>query len=146
MNADSYTKYSTGDLSNRINRDVELFETFLQKHVMDYFFSIAKILVISVILFAINRTLTIIDFIVIPFSFWLVQIISKKANRVSEKRRRFEGEYESFLNNSFQNWADIKTNNLELCMEAEFEQYRKVLTKLIVKSQIYCSQLALCCV
>ena len=137
MRADSYTKYSTGDLANRIDHDVELFETFLQKHVIDYFFSIAKILVISVIIFAINRTLTIIGFIVIPFSFWLVQIISKKANRVSEDRRKFEGEYESFLNNSFQNWADIKTNNLEICMEAEFDKYRKILAKLIVKSQIY---------
>ncbi len=137
MKADSYTKYSTGDLANRIDRDVELFETFLQKHVIDYFFSIAKILVISVILSAINQTLTIIGFIVIPFSFWLVQIISKKANRVSEERRKFEGEYDSFLNSSFQNWADIKTNNLEICMEAEFDKYRKILAKLIVKSQIY---------
>ncbi len=137
MKADSYTKYSTGDLANRIDRDVELFETFLQKHVIDYFFSIAKILVISVILFAINRTLTIIAFIVIPFSFWSVQIISKKANRASEERRKFEGEYDSFLNNSFQNWADIKTNNLEICMEAEFDKYRKNLAKLIVRSQIY---------
>lgn len=137
MKADSYTKYSTGDLANRINSDIELFETFLQKHVIDYFFSIAKILVISVILFAMNRTLTIIGFIVIPFSFWLVQMISKKADRVSEERRKFEGEYDSFLNNSFQNWADIKTNNLEIYMETEFGKYRKILAKLIVKSQIY---------
>lgn len=137
MKANSYTKYSTGDLADRINGDVELFETFLQKHVIDYFFSIAKILVISVILFTMNPTLTIIGFIVIPFSFRLVQIIGKKANRVSEERRKFEGEYDSFLNNSFQNWADIKTNNLERCMEAEFDRYRRILAKLIVKSQIY---------
>ncbi len=137
MKAASYAKYSTGDLANRINPDVELFETFLQKHVIDYFFSIAKISVISVILFAMNQALTIIGFLVIPFSFWFVQIISKKANRVSEERRKFEGEYDSFLNTSFQNWADIKTNNLELCMEAEFDRYRKILAKLIVKSQIY---------
>ncbi len=69
MKAGSYTKYSTGDLENRIDHDVELFETFLQKHVMDYFFPVSKILVISVILFAMNQTLTIIGFIVIPFSF-----------------------------------------------------------------------------
>lgn len=137
MKADSYTKYTTGDLVNRIDRDVELFETFLQKHVIDYFFSIAKIVVISVILFAMNRTLTVIGFSVIPFSFWLVQMIGRKVNRVSEERRKFEGEYDGFLNNSFQNWADIKTNNLENCMEEEFDKYRKILAKLIVKSQIY---------
>lgn len=137
MNANSYRKYGTGDLVNRIERDVELFETFLKKHVIDYIFSITAILVISIILFILNPILTIIGFIAIPFSFWFVQIISKKANLVSEERRKFEGEYESFLNHAFQNWADIKTNNLETCMADEFSKYRSVLTKLIIKSQIY---------
>ena len=137
MNADMYQTYSTGDLADRIDGDVEFVETFLQKHVLDYFFSIAKILVISIILFVLNQTLTIIGFIAIPLSFWLVRVISRKANRVSEERRRLEGEYHSFLNNSFQKWADIKTNNLEDYMEAEFETYRQKLSKLIIKSQIY---------
>lgn len=137
MKTNSYGKYSTGDLVNRIERDVELFETFLQKHVIDYIFSITAVFVISIILLMLNPVLTIIGFIAIPFSFWFVQIISKKANLVSEERRKFEGEYESFLNHSFQNWADIKTNNLEACMAEEFNKYRKVLSKLIVRSQIY---------
>lgn len=137
MRSDSYAKYSTGDLHNRIDRDVDLFETFLQKHVIDFIFSIAAVLLISVILLILNPILTIIGFLAIPLSFWFVQMISRKANRVSEERREFEGEYESFLNHSFQNWADIKTNNLEACMVAEFDRYRKILSKLIVKSQIY---------
>lgn len=137
MGTDSYKKYNVGDLHNRIDHDVELFETFLQKHVIDYIFSIAAILLIAVILFILNPILTIVGFFAIPLSFWFVQVISRKANRVSEERRKFEGEYESFLNHSFQNWADIKTNNLEACMVIEFDRYRRILSRLIVKSQIY---------
>lgn len=137
MKAASYLEYSTGDLHNRIDRDVELLETFLQKHVIDYLFSVIGILVISVILFALNPILTIIGFIAIPLSFWFAHMISKKTNKVSEEKREFEGEYESFLNRSFQNWIDIKTNDLEEHMLAEFNRYRSILSKLIVKHQIY---------
>lgn len=137
MKTNTYLGYSTGDLHNRIDRDVELFEIFLQKHVIDYIFAIVGIVIVSVILFVMNPFLTVIGFIAIPLSFWFAQIISKKTNRISEEKRKFEGEYESFLNNSFQNWIDIKSNNLEECMAREFDKYRKILSKLIVRHQIY---------
>ena len=137
MKTDSYEKYGIGDLHGRIDRDVEQFEIFVKKHIIDYVFSITAILVITVILLFLNPILTVIGLIAVPFSFWFVQIIGRKTNRVSEEMRKFEGEYESFLNQSFQNWADIKTNNLEEYMAAEFETYRAVLSKLIVKHQIY---------
>ncbi len=137
MKTAEYGGYSTGDLHNRIDRDVELVETFLQTHVLDYFFALAGSLIISAILFALNPLLTVIGFVAIPLSFWFGHSVSKRANRVAEEKRRFEGEYESFLNHSFQNWADIKTNNLEEHMTQRFREYKKRLSKLIVKHQVY---------
>lgn len=71
MGTDSYKKYNVGDLHNRIDHDVELFETFLQKHVIDYIFSIAAILLIAVILFILNPILTIVGFLRFLFLFGL---------------------------------------------------------------------------
>lgn len=137
MKTADYLQYSTGDLHNRIEQDIELFETFLQKHVINYFFALAGSVIMVVLLFGLNPFLTAIGFATIPISFWFVHIISSKANRVTMEKRKFEGEYESFLVQSFQNWADIKTNNLEAHMTEEFDRYRKTLSRLTVKHQVY---------
>jgi len=132
-----YEKYDVGDLKNRIDGDIGIVEKFFNIHFLDYFYAIASILVISVILLYMNWILALTSFIMVPISFWFVKIMGKRAQKVSEKQREMQGEYESFLHGTFQNWKQIKANNLEKSRDLEFQDYRNKLSKLFVKNQIY---------
>lgn len=137
LNVKTYEKYNVGDLKNRMDSDIGVVEKFFNAHFLDYFYAIANATVISVILLFMNWILALTSFVMVPLSFWFVKVMGKRAQRVSEKQREMQGEYESFLHGTFQNWKQIKSNNLEKSRNDEFQNYRVKLSKLFVKNQIY---------
>lgn len=137
LSVKEYEKYNVGDLKNRIDGDIGVIEKFFNTHFLDYFYAIANVTVIAVILLFMNWLLALASFVMVPLSFWFVKVMGKRAQRVSEQQRELQGEYESFLHGTFQNWKQIKANNLEESRNDEFQIYREKLSKLFVKNQIY---------
>lgn len=137
LNVRTYEKYNIGDLKNRIDSDIGVVEKFFNAHFLDYFYAIANVTIISIILLFMNWILALTSFVMVPLSFWFVKVMGKRAHKVSEKQREIQGEYESFLHGTFQNWKQIKSNNLEENRNNEFQIYRGKLSKLFVKNQIY---------
>ena len=137
LSVKEYEKYNVGDLKNRIDGDIGIVEKFFNTHFLDYFYAIANVTVISIILVFMNWILALTSFVMVPLSFWFVKVMGKRAQKVSEKQREMQGEYESFLHGTFQNWKQIKANNLERNRNEEFQNYRDKLSKLFVKNQIY---------
>lgn len=137
LNVKAYEKYNVGDLKNRIDSDIGVVEKFFNVHFLDYFYAIANVTIISIILLFMNWILALTSFVMVPLSFWFVKVMGKHAQKVSEKQREMQGEYESFLHETYQNWKQIKANNLEESRNDEFQTYRGKLSKLFVKNQIY---------
>jgi len=137
MDAVTFERYTVGDLKNRIDSDVAVIEKFFTTHMLDYFYSIASAVIIAVILFFMNWLLALTGLVMVPVSFWFVKIMRKRANEVSEQRRKLQGEYESFLHVTFQNWKQIKANNLQESRNEVLQDYRSKMSKLFVKKQIY---------
>lgn len=137
MDVSTYAKYNIGDLKNRIDSDVAVIEKFFNTHILDYFYAIASAVIIAVILLFMNWILALTGLVMVPISFWFVKIMRKRANKVSEQQRKLQGEYESFLHVTFQNWKQIKANNLQESRNEVLQDFRGNLSKLFVKKQIY---------
>lgn len=137
MDVKLYTKYNVGDLKNRIDGDIGIVQKFFTSHFLDYYYAIVNAFVLAFILIFMNWILALTSFLMIPLSFWFVKIMGKRSQNISEKQRKMQGEYESFLHVSFQSWKQIKANNLEKNKNDEFQNYRNRLSKLFVKNQIY---------
>ena len=137
MDVSTYAKYTVGDLKNRIDSDVAVIEKFFNTHILDYFYAVASAIIIAVILLFMNWILALTGLVMVPISFWFVKIMRKRANKVSEQQRKLQGEYESFLHVTFQNWKQIKANNLQESRNEVLQDFRGNLSKLFVKKQIY---------
>ena len=137
MDVKKYESYTVGDLKNRIDSDLGVIEKFFNAHFLVYYYAVTNVVVIAVFLIFMNWILALTSFVMVPLSFWFVKVMGKQAQKVSEKQRELQGEYESFLHGTFQNWKQIKANNLEECQNKMFQTYRDELSKLFVKNQIY---------
>ena len=137
MKTEVYEGYSAGDVKNRIEGDVGLFEKFFITHWLNFVFARISAIVIVVIMLRINWFLAIFSFIMVPLSFLFAKFMSKKSSKVSDDYRENHGKYESFIHSTIQNWKEIKANRLELNQEAVLADYWKLLSNLFVKNQVY---------
>lgn len=137
MDVKTYSKYNVGDLKNRIDGDVGAIEKLFNTHMLDFFYAVASAVIIAIILLFMNWILALISFAMVPISFWFVKVMGKRAQKVSEEQRSTQGEYESFVHGTFQNWKQIKANNLEESRNDVFQGYREKLSKLFVLNQIF---------
>ena len=120
-----------------MDTDVASIENFLNTHILNFYYAITSAVVIGIILLFMNWILALTSFVMVPASFWFVKIMGKKAQKVSEQQRLLQGEYDSFLHGTFQNWKQIKANNLETSRNQVLQDYLGKLSKLFVKNQIY---------
>jgi ATP-binding cassette subfamily B protein/subfamily B ATP-binding cassette protein MsbA len=132
-----YEQYSVGELANRMDGDIGVIEKFLTTHMLDYFYATLNVVIVTAILLSMNWILALTSFVMVPLSFWFTKVMGKRARKVSEQQRKMQGEYESFLHETFQNWKQIKANNLEENRKDVFRTYRGKLSTLFVKNQIY---------
>jgi ATP-binding cassette subfamily B protein/subfamily B ATP-binding cassette protein MsbA len=137
MPAEKYEQYNSGDLKNRVDNDVNTCVTFLSTQLVDYIFNWLNALVFAVILCFINLKLSLFGFIMIPLSFLLTKVLGKKSRLVASKYREEWGQYEGYLQNTMQNWREIKSNSIEKLQEKHFTNYWEVLSQQFVKRQIY---------
>ena len=137
MKSVQYSEYNVGDLKNRLDGDIALVEKFFNAHILDYIYAVISALVITVILFVLSPILALTGFVMVPVSFWFAKFMGKKVAKLTVVHRECYGKYESFLHSTFQNWKEIKSNNLEKSQNDIFQDFRVKLSKLFVKNQIY---------
>ena len=132
-----YNNYDAGDLKNRIEGDIGVFEKFLNSHCIDYIYALVSALTIAVILLFMNWILALFGFVMVPLSFQFAKVMGKKAGKVSNEYRENYGRYEGFLHSSLQNWKEIKVNSLEEHETQILTGHWSKLSKLFIKKQIF---------
>ena len=137
METSDYNNYDAGDLKNRIEGDIGVFEKFLNSHCLDYLYALISALTIATILLLMNWILALVGFIMVPLSFQFAKVMGKKAGKVSNEYRECYGKYEGFLHSSLQNWKEIKVNSLEEHETKILTKHWDKLSKLFVKNQIF---------
>lgn len=137
MPPDTFSKYSTGDLKNRIDKDAESFHLFLQIQLLEYGFNWVTAASTAVALAIVNWKLAAFGFLMIPVSFWMTKWLGGKLKASWEVVRQTQGEYESWLQGSIQGWKEIKALNLEKEQSRVFAAYWHKLSRQIFAGRMY---------
>ena len=131
------SNYTDGDLNRRIEKDVDSIEKFLSTHILEYGYNLITVIVITCILFWMSSFLAICGLAMIPISFIFAKFMGKKVKVTSEAQRGLQGECEGYLFQTFNNWKEIKCNNLQELEEQEYQSYACKLSSVFKKNQLY---------
>lgn len=127
LDNDVYSKYSIGDVKSRIENDSIVAENFFANHILDFFYAVIYAAVLAVILICYDWRIAFLSFIFVPITFLTVNFLGEKTKKAGEELWKLQTKYETFLHSTFQNWKDVKVNNLE---DAQFEElnghYKKI--------------------
>lgn len=134
-----YKLYDVGDLKLILDSDSTKFSSFIRIHIIDFFVNLIQVVVCIIILICYSWKLTLIGSVLIPFTFYVGKIISKKFEQIWEEFRNINQKFETFIWDSLQKWQDIKI----LCQENnkinEFSIYSESLCKVNEKKMFYYS-------
>lgn len=137
LELDVYSKYSTGEVKSRIEQDTSAAGNFFITHILDFVYSVVYATVLAGILLWYDWRIALIGYIFVPISFWVVHNVGKKIKETGEKLWRLQANYETFLHSTFQNWKDIKVNNLEDAQFDELDEHYKKIRPIWFKNQFY---------
>lgn len=137
MQPEAFSKYNTGDLKNRIDKDAESFHIFMECQLLEYGFSWVTAVGTAAALAIVNWKLALFGFLMIPVSFWMTKWLGGKLKSSWEVVRQTQGEYEGWLQGSIQGWKEIKALNQEKGQGRIFAAYWHKLSKQIFAGRMY---------
>ncbi|MCX8131175.1 MAG: ABC transporter ATP-binding protein/permease [Clostridia bacterium] len=108
-----YEKYNTGDLKNRIDTDVDVFERFFNQQIIEYIFNWMLVLINGIVLIILCWKLALFGLLMVPLSFWMTRWLGKGVEKSSEEYRKTWGKYENWLQRSIQGWKEVKALSIE---------------------------------
>lgn len=127
LDDDVYSKYSIGDVRSRIENDAAVAEKFFTIHIVEFVYAVVYAIALAVILLCYDWRIALLSFIFVPISFLTVNFLGGKTKKTGEELWKLQTKYETFLHSNFQNWKDVKINNLE---DAQFDElnghYKKI--------------------
>lgn len=137
MDYDVYKQYSIGDVKSRVENDTTVVGNFFTTHILDFLHSIVYILVVGSVLLYYNIWIALISFVIVPINIYFANALGKKINQQRGKMWHLQTQYESYLHSTFQNWKDIKANNLEEIKAEEFDKHLKEIRHTWFFNEIY---------
>lgn len=132
-----YGKYGTGDLKERLDQDVDKVELFINEQMINYFCKGIAGAIYLVAIFKISWKLALFSLLMIPVAFWLTKRMAKGAGKTWSEYREHYGNYESWLQGSFQKWKEIKTLDAAEHQFQKFNGFWKELKPDFYKGTLY---------
>ena len=137
LSMDVYNKYSIGDVRNRIESDTIAARNFFVDHILEFFYTVIYAVALALILLLYDWRIALISFIFVPITFWVVNFVGRKTKIYGEELWSLQTNYETFLLYNFQNWKDIKTNNLEDVQFNELNSHFKKIKRIWFLNQLF---------
>ena len=106
-------RMDSGDLQMRIDDDTNRIAGFPAAQIINYIVSYISLIVIAVLLFTIEWRLALFSIVIIPFTFFIDHIVSKKEMYLHEFNRDNDQKMWSWMQNSIAGWKEIKALNLQ---------------------------------
>jgi len=127
LDNDTYSSFHVGDITSRIEKDSVVAKDYFINHILEYWYSVAYVIIVGFILLYYDWRIALPSFIFIPLTFIIMEILGKKSKQASENLWVLQAQCDTFLHSSYQNWKDIKTNNLENAQYDKLDcQYKKI--------------------
>lgn len=137
LDHDVYSKYSIGDVKSRIENDSTVAGNFFTTHILEFTYAVIYAAALAVILLCYDWRIALISFVFVPVSLFTVNLLGGKAKKAGEELWKLQIKYETFLHSSFQNWKDVKTNNLEDVQLDELNGHYKKIRHIWFLNQLY---------
>ena len=137
LDNDVYAQYGIGDVKSRVESDSTVAENFFITHLLEFVYAVVYSIVLGVILLCYDWRIALLGFVFIPIAFVVINALGKKTKQAGEKLWMLQTKYESFLYSTFQNWKDIKINNLEEAQSEELDRHYKEIRRVWFLNQIY---------
>ncbi|WP_342481068.1 ABC transporter ATP-binding protein [Paenibacillus sp. FSL L8-0340] len=137
LDNDVYSKYSIGDVRSRIENDSTAAGNFFTTHILEFIYAVVYAAALAVILLCYDWRIALLSFVFVPVSLFTVNFLGVKTKTTGEELWKLQIKYESFLHSNFQNWKDVKTNNLEDAQLDELNGHYKKIRHIWFLNQFY---------
>lgn len=127
-----YANTRSGEVISRVINDVEQTKTFVITGLMNLWLDIATIVIAIIIMFSMNKPLTIVSVVLFPFYAFSIKYFFGNLRSLTRKRSQALAEVQSYLHERVQGMPVIKSFVIEDYEQTQFDkQNRNFLTKAI---------------
>ncbi len=115
-----YEKYNIGEVKRLIDEESGIVTRYIQSQIVDKIYNYVLLISAVICMFLYNVWLAIFACAMIPISFFITKILSKKSKEINEKWRNDWNDYESWLINNLASWKEVKINNYAIRISIMF--------------------------
>ena len=133
----SYETQSIGDTKMRIDDDINCIGSFFDGQTIGYIINYMTLIFSLSFMIIIKWQLAIFSITLIPITFFLDHIISKKEWKMNEKIRENDQEKSSWLHASIQGWREVKALNLQKHEEKRLVKFTHIFSKYYIRANNY---------
>ena len=130
-----FESHQYGDVLSRITNDVDTLGTGLNQSVTTIITSVATVIGVLVMMLTISPLMTLISFVTIPVSIFLLGLIIKASQKHFKMQQEYLGNINGQIEESFAGQLVIKAFNREKSVEKTFNDTNEILYESAWKSQ-----------
>lgn len=118
-------RYNSGELISRLESDISILITYDIEFITTIAFILLNFLIPIIIIFGISLQLSLITLIFLPLNILIYVCFAGKKKRLSEKMKKFDDTYFSYIGNIFQNIKSIKCYKIEQYIISKYNDLLK---------------------
>ena len=130
-----FESHQYGDVLSRITNDVDTLGTGLNQSITTIITSVATVIGVLVMMMTISPLMTLISFVTIPVSIFLLGLITKMSQKHFKAQQEYLGNINGQIEENFAGQLVIKAFNKEETIEKTFNETNEILYESAWKSQ-----------
>lgn len=134
-----FDKHQYGDTLSRMTNDIDVIATSMSQEITDVSLSITTIIGVMIIMLIISVPLSLVSFVVVPISVFVVGKIMGHAQKYFVERQSTLGILNSAIEEDYAGQVIIKSNSHETASFASFSDTNERLNKITMKAQFLSS-------
>ena len=134
-----FDKHQYGDTLSRMANDVDVLTTSMSQEIADISLSVTTLIGVMIIMLTISVPLSLISFVVVPVSVFVVGKIMKYAQKYFREQQSTLGVLNSEIEEDYAGEIVIKSNSYEGPALVEFNKINEKLTTVSRRAQVYSS-------
>lgn len=134
-----FDKHKFGDTLSRMTNDVDILTTSLSQEIADVTLSLTTLTGVMIIMLTISVPLSLISFVVVPISIFVVGKITIFAQKFFRKQQDTLGVLNSKIEENYSGQTVIKANSYEARAISDFNETNKKLADTARKAQVFSS-------
>ena len=134
-----FDKHKFGDTLSRMTNDVDVLTTSMSQEIADISLSLTTLVGVMIIMLTISVPLSLITFIVVPISVFVVGKIMKFAQKYFREQQNTLGALNSKIEETYAGQIIVKSNSYEGQALSDFRKTNEKLTRSARRAQIFSS-------